>query len=249
VKKLRHALELVQTATSPRELDEAAQAFADMIATLGVAVLVAAITHGAGKRAARWKEKKASLRNKPLEKVEKAERISVRNSSQKAAASDTNVTPSASTATKTEVGSAKLGPSGQMTQKPRDPRLKENLDRKWFKEDGSLRWPNGEEPGTLPNGFREEPYRDVIQPGTVLDRYGSESGNFLSPSGTPYGQRALPYDASKLPYNQYTVVKPLPVSAGRAAPCFDEPGGAVQYLTNMSISDLIAEGYLVGGAR
>ncbi|CAN2534896.1 hypothetical+protein [Methylocapsa aurea] len=71
---LFHALELVGTASSRAQLDEAAAIFADGVAKLGVVVLIAALTHGGAKQAARWTEKKPSLRNTPPEKAPKPER-------------------------------------------------------------------------------------------------------------------------------------------------------------------------------
>ncbi|WP_159731284.1 TNT domain-containing protein [Methylosinus sp. Ce-a6] len=246
---LFHALELVATAQSVKQLDEAAAIFADGVAKLGIAVLIAALTRGVAKKAARWTEKKPGLRNTPQEKVPKAERYEPRPSPKARSASPAEEGAAGAKGASEKPRPAPRDEAGGVPRRPRDPRLREDLGPEWFKEDGSLRWPDGKEPGALPNGFREEPYRDVLPPGATLDRYGGEGGNFLSPLGSPYSERALPYDPAKMPYHRYTVAKPLPVTAGRAAPWFGEPGGAVQYMTDMSIEDLIAEGYLVGGTR
>lgn len=64
-----------------------------------------------------------------------------------------------------------------------------------------------------------------------LDRYGPDSGNFLSPAGTPYGQRSLPPDTNPNDYHVYEVIKPLPVQSGQIAAWFGQPGGGVQHYT------------------
>ncbi|WP_036293552.1 RES family NAD+ phosphorylase [Methylosinus sp. PW1] len=75
---LFHALDLIRMAQSAAQLDEAAAIFAEGVTRLGVAVLIAALTHGAAKKAARWTEKKPSLRNTPQERAPKAERFEER---------------------------------------------------------------------------------------------------------------------------------------------------------------------------
>ncbi|WP_018267364.1 hypothetical protein [Methylosinus sp. LW4] len=72
---LFHALDLIRMAQSEAQLDEAAAIFAEGVTKLGVAVLIAALTHGAAKKAARWTEKKPSLRNTPQERAPKTERF------------------------------------------------------------------------------------------------------------------------------------------------------------------------------
>ena len=64
-----------------------------------------------------------------------------------------------------------------------------------------------------------------------LDRYGSEKGQFLSPAGTPYGQRSLPPDTNPNDYHVYEVIKALPVVSGQTAAWFGQPGGGVRYFT------------------
>ncbi|WP_024878095.1 hypothetical protein [Methylosinus sp. LW3] len=75
---LFHALDLIRMAQSVTQLDEAAAIFAEGVTKLGIAVLIAALTHGATKKAARWTEKKPSLRNTPQERAPKAERFEER---------------------------------------------------------------------------------------------------------------------------------------------------------------------------
>ena len=76
-----------------------------------------------------------------------------------------------------------------------------------------------------------------------LDRYGPDSGNFLSPAGTPYWQRSLPPDTNPNDYHVYEVIKPLPVQSGQIAAWFGQPGGGVQHYTAGvgSISSLLGQ--------
>lgn len=71
--------------------------------------------------------------------------------------------------------------------------------------------------------------------GTLIDRYGSEGGNFLAPAGAKYTARALPpvnlvsVPADYCNYHVYLVTKPLPVYAGPIAPWFEQVGLGTQY--------------------
>jgi hypothetical protein len=47
----------------------------------------------------------------------------------------------------------------------------------------------------------------TLKPGTRIDRYGYDSGTFVSPEGTPYANRALEPGTETKPYNVYEVVK------------------------------------------
>ncbi|KAK4161549.1 hypothetical protein QBC43DRAFT_323516 [Cladorrhinum sp. PSN259] len=90
--------------------------------------------------------------------------------------------------------------------------------------------------------------------GTLIDRFGGETGNFVAPAGAPYMQRSLPPSNlnppegpdSKYRYNYrvYSVVKPLLVLSGPIAPWFGQPGAGVQYQLYKSVGMLINEGYL-----
>ena len=71
--------------------------------------------------------------------------------------------------------------------------------------------------------------------GTLIDRYGSEFGNFLAPAGAKYAERSLPPvnlvsdPADYCNYHAYLVTKPLPVYSGPIAPWFEQPGLGTQY--------------------
>ena len=94
------------------------------------------------------------------------------------------------------------------------------------------------------NGAQGDWCATHLYEGDQVDRYGFPGGSFVSPAGTPYGERALPPDTAGKPYNLYTVVKPFPVAVSRVAPAFGEPGGGVQYKLPNSVSWLERKGFL-----
>lgn len=108
---------------------------------------------------------------------------------------------------------------------------------KYYHPDGSPIWPENK-------GFAENPVTKTLKPGTLVDRYGYDSGTFASPKGTPYSQRSLPSGTNSKPYTVYEVVKPVEVQAGKISPWFGEQGGGVQYEFNSRISDLVDQGVL-----
>lgn len=102
----------------------------------------------------------------------------------------------------------------------------------------------------------------VLQPGEMLDRFGSEGGEFLGAADAPFDQRSLPPSNlntvdGEVPYNYYVyeVLKNLTVEAGPIAPWFGQPGLGTQfyvggtgriyqlvqdkYLKNVSLHDII----------
>jgi RHS repeat-associated protein len=93
-------------------------------------------------------------------------------------------------------------------------------------------------------GFLGTPKTETLQKGTLIDRYGSEYGSFVSPKGTPFEMRALPLEAKQKPYSVYEVIKPIDATSGKAAPWFGQPGMGTQYEFNKSIKDLINEGVI-----
>lgn len=96
----------------------------------------------------------------------------------------------------------------------------------------------------------------------MVDRFGNESGTFLSPAGAKFGQRAIPpsnlnTNDPRYPYNYhlYRVAKDVTVCAGPAAPAFEQPGGGMQYVTaskacptlplTITVGSLVSNGSLV----
>lgn len=103
---------------------------------------------------------------------------------------------------------------------------------KWTDQAGNIIWPAND-------GFKGEPVRITLHPGTRIDRYGSEYGTFVCPEGVPYEKRSLAPGSETKPYNVYAVLKPVEVQAGEIAPWFDQPGGGTQYMFDKSIRELI----------
>ncbi|GLP88535.1 TNT domain-containing protein [Tritonibacter mobilis] len=125
----------------------------------------------------------------------------------------------------------------------RKPWERQDLDEEWYDaETGELRWPPND-------GFGAAPTQETLRPGTRIDRFSGrtgldDTGRYLSPEGTDFGSRALPYDPSTQQYAVYEVVQDLPVSAGQAAPWFGEVGGATQYMLDRPLNDLINNGFI-----
>ncbi|WP_433500762.1 TNT domain-containing protein [Sphaerimonospora sp. CA-214678] len=83
-------------------------------------------------------------------------------------------------------------------------------------------------------------YPKLLPVGYRVDRFGGESGAFLSPFGTPYSQRALPPSnlntfsgdpAHRCNYHVYEVTRPFEVDAGPIAAAFQQPGEGLQFHT------------------
>jgi hypothetical protein len=95
---------------------------------------------------------------------------------------------------------------------------------------------NGFVPGTK--------HTETLQPGTIIDRFGGESGTFVAPEGVPFAERAIPPWQYAAGYHRYEVLKPIEVDAGTAIPWFNQSGGGTQYDLKYSIEYLIDGGYL-----
>lgn len=102
---------------------------------------------------------------------------------------------------------------------------------------GAINWPKND-------GFASTPIDEVLQPGTRIDRYGSDFGSFTSPEGIPYEMRAVAPGTDLKPYSVFEVVEPINVKAGEIAPWFDEPGGGIQYLLPDTVDELLDAGIL-----
>ena len=82
----------------------------------------------------------------------------------------------------------------------------------------------------------------TLSPGMRVDRFGSEFGGYLSPTGTPYASRGIPpqsLDSTSNPascnYSRYKVLQPIPVQSGPIAPALGQPGFGVQYVLDAAI--------------
>lgn len=100
-------------------------------------------------------------------------------------------------------------------------------------------WPpnDGFVPGTR--------HRVFIREGTVLTRYGSANGRYYSPRRFSKTERALPPKLSDNTYREFIVKKGFYCEVGETSPWFDDPGGAIQFLANNSVDDLLLGGYLL----
>lgn len=92
----------------------------------------------------------------------------------------------------------------------------------------------------------------TLRVGRKLDRFGAETGRFLSPLGAPYIERALPPSNlfapvnSSFPYNYhvYEVTKAFDIQLGPIEPWFEQPGFGSQLLATSSVADLLEGGFL-----
>lgn len=107
----------------------------------------------------------------------------------------------------------------------------------------------------LDNSDPPEPIKGevVLKKGQMLDRFGSEGGEYLGAADAPFDQRSLPPEAlntfdGEVPYNYhvYTVIKDLLVEAGPIAPWFGQPGLGTQFYVGGTgrIFQLVQGGYL-----
>ncbi|OAA48929.1 hemagglutination repeat-containing protein [Beauveria brongniartii RCEF 3172] len=124
----------------------------------------------------------------------------------------------------------------------------------WTGPDGRYRYPPQ-------NGFTLDVHGDAIngtltlEVGTLIDRFGSEYGSYVSAASAPFSQRSLPpssLDADpKNPdfpygYHLYKVLRPFAVVGGPIAPWFGQPGLGAQFYTGGlgNIMKLIEDGYI-----
>jgi Tuberculosis necrotizing toxin len=82
------------------------------------------------------------------------------------------------------------------------------------------------------SGFAGPAFLVQIAPGTLVDRFGSPYGTFLSPAGTPYAMRAIPPSnldtypgGAAYNYHVYRVTAVFTVQAGAIARWFGQRGG------------------------
>lgn len=79
-----------------------------------------------------------------------------------------------------------------------------------------------------------------------VDRYGSLWGTFVAPTGTPFGERALPASSRERIYYKFEVIQDIDsVLKGKAIPWFGMPGEGIQYKMPKSMKDLVAGKYII----
>ena len=87
----------------------------------------------------------------------------------------------------------------------------------------------------------------TLKPGDTFDRYGSTTGNYVAPTGTPIGERALAPGSAGNSFAKYEVLKPLPDAIqSQVAPAFGQVGGGVQIELKNSIQWYLDNGYIKG---
>jgi hypothetical protein len=91
-------------------------------------------------------------------------------------------------------------------------------------------------------GFAGPSERVTLQPGELVDRYGSTGGSFASPKGTPLPERSVPFGAEQKQLQIFRVLKPVEADAGKVSSWFNQPGGGKQYDFGRSIQELIDDG-------
>jgi hypothetical protein len=92
-----------------------------------------------------------------------------------------------------------------------------------------------------------------LEPGVLLDRFGSEYRTFLGAAGAPYFRQspppinlnAMPKDPYPFDYHIYEVAKPFVVVAGPIAGAFGQQGLGMRFVLSGSILSLVNGGFLV----
>lgn len=118
-------------------------------------------------------------------------------------------------------------------------------------------WPNGSYHYPPKDGFvltadGEPVTANVTLPvGRKIDRFGGPSGNFFSPLGAPYIERALPprnlnNSDGNFPYSYhvYQLISELNVTLGPIAPWFEQPGMGTQFETELNVTMLLNKKFI-----
>lgn len=88
-------------------------------------------------------------------------------------------------------------------------------------------------------------HKEFLQKGEIIDRYGSPSGKYASPHGTPFQSRGLAPVIEFDEYNVYRVQRPILVDKSIVAPAFGQPGGGIQYKFAVPLKKFIDQGSLI----
>ncbi|KAJ5812492.1 hypothetical protein N7474_008793 [Penicillium riverlandense] len=126
---------------------------------------------------------------------------------------------------------------------------------KWTWDNGSYHYPD-EHGFVLDNSGAPILGNTTLPVGQKVDRFGGETGNYFSPLGAPYIERALPpYNLDNndgdYPYNYhvYEVIQELPVTLGPVTPWFEQPGMGTQFTNPMTMAELVDKNFLRRLAR
>lgn len=102
-------------------------------------------------------------------------------------------------------------------------------------------WPPAE---MFPEGATAPGEPEILEPGTMIDRFGTPEGRVFAAAATRFGPRSLPPSHLRAGYRRYRVLLPLPVWRGTSAAWFAQPGSGIRYRTVYPALDLVALGYL-----
>jgi hypothetical protein len=96
-------------------------------------------------------------------------------------------------------------------------------------------------------GFAGTPVDNVIGVGSVVDRYGSDSGEFLYAGNPLFLFRSLPAGVQHLPHRFYEVKREFIAKLGRACSWYAQAGGSmlIDLGIGNTVQDLIDQGVLV----
>jgi hypothetical protein len=115
--------------------------------------------------------------------------------------------------------------------------LRAQLFPQWVDQNKRIKWPSDD-------GCASAPVPISLPAGMVIDRFGSEGGNFFSTPDQSFGARAMPYICPRMAYTVYRVKKTLAAEACPAVGWFGEPGGAPQFKTAQNVAALIVAGMI-----
>lgn len=104
-------------------------------------------------------------------------------------------------------------------------------------------WPILPLRGEPPLTFFERKRLLTLPAGTLVERYGNDSGNLVHPQDTPFAETALTLDR-EFTRRRYRVVRPIGVLAGVLRPWGPLPGGGVGYLLPRALAQHVESGAL-----
>ncbi len=115
---------------------------------------------------------------------------------------------------------------------------KEGEDR-FYDDNGAPIYP----PNNGAVGKKEE---ITLQLGTLISRYGEETGRFAAPQKTAIEERSLSKELrDKGEYHVYIAVSTVKCFAGTVAPWFGQKGGGIQYRFEKRVRELVEDGVLI----
>lgn len=83
----------------------------------------------------------------------------------------------------------------------------------------------------------------VLAAGSLVDRFGNDSGNLVHPHGTPFPETSLAFERES-ENRTYRVLRPIQVLTGVLRPWGPLPGGAVAYLLPRAVGHHLSSGAL-----